>query len=238
MTPRDFSPGVGLEEMTNTSWAPKAVAPRAALNVLVASAIYLGSMIGTNATGSPQHSAPRYAPAFGTTNADGEFLPIPRMPVHKTPVHELTDRHGLPVILIAELAGVSRRTVHNWLNDSNVRPANLARLELVASVAERLPADGRPLWTRLDDASGSASFRTLFKANDEAGVERKLDRMVALGGRVRLPMAPVKPMRREVFEDDADEDNEPEVPWDPPTFGRALGVVLLAPGGAKRLDGS
>jgi len=50
-------------------------------------------------------------------------------------------------------------------------------------------------------------------------------RLVTEGGRV--PVAPVKSVRREVGEEDT-----PEVRWDPPTFGRELGVVLLGPRGA------
>jgi len=162
-------------------------------------------------------------PGSVALHSSGHFSGGPQIPIRESAVHTLRETYGLPVALIAELSGVSRRTVHNWLNDSNVRPANRARLDLVTSVAERLPADGRPLASRLDDAAGSASFRTLFKANEVAGVERKLARVVALSGRVPVPMAPMQPLRREVFEDDVPEDDQ--VSYEVPAFGKVLGIV-------------
>lgn len=93
-------------------------------------AIYMG-LLATIAFASPTTAMARaqipeavIAPCWTSTG------PVPERPAsHSGAVRRLKDRCGLSWQQLADAFGVSRRSLHFWVNGGNLAPANVQRLE-------------------------------------------------------------------------------------------------------------
>lgn len=196
--------------------------PPPVCNLLLAGLVSLAALVGTNPTGALPSSSLKVAAApRATSNLDCSGLFFSIGTEYDSRVHELRNRWGLTVGQIAELAGVSRRTVHTWMNGGRIRRLNAENLEHVAALLGRRASvrkTGRPSRT-MDSVHGGGD-----------GLSREVNRLEAFASRRRDPIPPATIETREVF---GEANPEPEFSGRP-AFGRVLGVVQAPSGESVR----
>lgn len=195
------------------------VTPPRACNLLLAGLVSLAGVVGTNPTGAlPPASLRVSAAPRATTNLDLSGLLFSSQNENDSRVRDLHRRWGLTVGQIAQLAGVSRRTVHTWLNGGSIRRRNLEELQRITDLLQRRQ-DVRAIrfGSRADAAASSGGIRALVQ---------EVSRLEALASRSRAPIAPSAVERRIVWEDSPVNGQV----GGRPAFGKVLGVTQ-APGG-------
>lgn len=115
---------------------------------------------GLESTVKPTSSG---VPLVNSTNLAG----VPAPPAHR--VAELRALTGLTIDQMGRLFGVSRRSVHNWMNGNAMAPQHEERLAAILAVALVLPGT-TPVERRaamLDSSRGVSLFHQLLGERDE-----------------------------------------------------------------------
>lgn len=93
------------------------------------------------------------SPAVDHLVPGASFLLVPAWPEptsrHILTVQEMVKRlrdNGLPIIAIAEIAHVERKTVYSWLDGAEVRPANVDRVEVLFKLLSGATNDFKSLY--------------------------------------------------------------------------------------------
>lgn len=116
---------------------------------------------------------------FGISSSFFEVHPSQREAPEAVPstaeqVLELRDSSGLTIDQIGRLFGVSRRSVHNWINGKVLNPRHEERLAQILEVLRNLPSD-TPAGRRavlLDAREGRSIFHQLLAdVNEDATIQ-------------------------------------------------------------------